>query len=90
MYDYDWEKMQLKVAGDNFLGLGDYLNPPKFESGGAGLVTTVDDYAKFACMLANMGEYGTNGERILSSNTVDFMTTNALTDEQKKYFAGSS
>jgi CubicO group peptidase (beta-lactamase class C family) len=86
MYDYDWEKMQLKVAGYNFLGLGDYLNPPKFESGGAGLVTTVDDYAKFACMLANMGEYGTNGERILSSNTVDFMTTNALTDEQKKYF----
>ena len=45
------------------LCLTDYTVPPAFESGGAGLVSTVEDYAKFAKMLMNKGEL--DGVRIL-------------------------
>ena len=41
----------------------------KYESGGAGLISTVDDYAKFADMLAN-GGVGENGNRVLREDTV--------------------
>lgn len=51
---------------------GKYDEPPAFESGGAGLVSTLDDYAAFAQMLLQMGEY--RGRRILSPETVRFMT----------------
>ena len=43
-----------------------------YESGGGGLVSTMDDYLKFALMLANGGEYG--GKRLLGRQTVEFMT----------------
>ena len=56
--------------------------PPAFESGGAGLCSTIDDYARFARMLMNGGEYG--GARILSPRTVDFMTTAHVTPAQQK------
>lgn len=64
----------------NHLGISDYKTPPKFESGGAGLVSTVDDYMRFARMLLNGGEL--EGVRILSENTVSFMTQNHMTDQQ--------
>jgi CubicO group peptidase (beta-lactamase class C family) len=64
------------------LCLTDYTVPPAFESGGAGLVSTAEDYAKFAKMLMNKGEL--DGMRILGRNTVDFMTRNGLTPEQRK------
>ena len=38
------------------LAVGIYDRPPAFESGGAGLVSTLDDYAAFARMLTNKGE----------------------------------
>jgi CubicO group peptidase (beta-lactamase class C family) len=41
-------------------------------AGGGGLVSTVDDYANFAQMLANGGEF--NGQRLLSPRTVDLMS----------------
>ncbi|MBO4414585.1 MAG: beta-lactamase family protein [Lachnospiraceae bacterium] len=71
----------LKPFTDLNLGLGDYPDKPLFESGGAGLLSTIDDYAKFAMMLANEGEF--SGSRILSANSVRFMRSNQLTDEQK-------
>ncbi len=55
---------------------GVYDRPPAFESGGAGLVSTVDDYAKFAGMLLFGGEY--NGKRLLEKGTVRYMTENQL------------
>lgn len=64
----------------NHLGISDYKTPPAFESGGAGLVSTVDDYMRFARMLLNGGEL--EGVRILSENTVSFMTQNHMTDQQ--------
>ena len=53
---------------------------PEFESGGAGLCSTMKDYAAFATMLLNDGTY--NGRRILSKNAVRFLTTAQLTDKQ--------
>jgi len=40
--------------------------------GGEGLVSTLDDYAKFCKMLLNNGEF--EGERIISKNSIDIMT----------------
>ena len=51
--------------------------------GGAGIITTVDDYAKFAAALANSGT-GLNNNRILSSATVKLMKTNQLNEAQRK------
>ena len=65
-----------------------YHKEPEFQSGGAGLLSTIDDYARFAMMLANGGEL--NGVRILSKRTVRFMTQNQLTEEQKKYMTWDS
>ena len=42
-------------------------------AGGGGLVSTADDYAKFAQMLANGGEL--NGKRLLSPRTVQLMSS---------------
>ena len=53
----------------------------QFDSGGAGISTSVESYAKFADALA-MGGKAANGERILSPGTVDLMRTNQLAPEQ--------
>jgi CubicO group peptidase (beta-lactamase class C family) len=50
----------------------------KFYSGGAGLSSTIYDYAVFLQMLLNGGDY--NGKRILSRNTVRMMTMNQIGD----------
>jgi len=47
-------------------------------SGGAGLSSTVYDYAIFLQMLLNKGEY--NGKRLLSRRTVELITTNQIGD----------
>jgi len=54
------------------LNVGNYTREPAFASGGAGLVSTLDDYRHFAAMLLSGGEY--KGTRILSEATVDWMT----------------
>lgn len=54
-----------------------------YDSGGAGIITTVDDYAKFAAALANSGTR-LNNNRILSSATVKLMKTNQLNEAQRK------
>ncbi len=60
---------------------GRFAQPATFESGAGGLVTTVDDYLAFARMMLNKGRHG--GERILSRLSVDLMTTDHITAEQK-------
>ena len=60
---------------------GRFARPPVFESGGGGLVSTVDDYLAFGRMLLGRGRYGT--ERILSRLSVELMTTDQITREQK-------
>lgn len=57
-----------------------YDSDIKFESGGAGLTSTIDDYAKFAMMLADNGCF--NGKRFLGDASVEFKRTNHLTPDQ--------
>jgi len=49
---------------------------PTMLGGGGGLCGTASDYLRFTQMLMNRGEL--DGERILGSRTVDYMTTNHL------------
>ncbi len=56
-------------------------DPPRYEAGGAGLASTIDDYKRFARMLLNGGR--DKGHRILSPKTVEFMTTHHLTPVQQ-------
>lgn len=60
---------------------GRYSAPPAFQSGGGGMVSTVDDYHAYFRMLLNQGRH--EGERILSRTAVELMTTNRLTPEQQ-------
>jgi len=54
-------------------------------SGGGGLVSTADDYARFAQMLLNGGEL--DGARILSPTTIALMTTDHLRDDGASFLA---
>ncbi len=63
----------------------EYVFGEEYDSGGAGIVTTVDDYVKFAVALANYG-LGLTGERILSPATVELMRQNTLDENQIKTF----
>ena len=53
-----------------------HLQSPGGFSGGAQLISTADDYWRFAQMLLNGGEF--EGERYLSPKTVDMMTADRL------------
>ena len=55
---------------------GDPLSPPKLPGGGGGLLSTLDDYARFAQMLLNRGEL--DGVRIVSPEAVTLMSQNHL------------
>ncbi len=60
---------------------GRWASPPIFESGGGGLASTVGDYLAFCRMMLGKGKSG--GERILSRPSVELMTTDHITPEQK-------
>ena len=54
---------------------------PEFESGGGGLFSTVRDYSRFAQMLLHKGTL--DGVRILGRKTVDLISTDHLTPQQR-------
>jgi CubicO group peptidase (beta-lactamase class C family) len=56
---------------------GQWSTPPAFPSGGAGLVSTADDFLAFADMLLR------GGAPLVSRPSVETMTTDHLTPEQK-------
>lgn len=64
------------------LAVGVYDREPAFESGGAGLVSTLEDYSHFADMLLAGGTY--EGRRILSPATVACMTQPQLKDAVRR------
>jgi CubicO group peptidase (beta-lactamase class C family) len=55
---------------------GNPTRKPVFLSGSGGLLSTTEDYLKFAQMLLNGGQ--ANGKRLLKSSTVELMRTNVL------------
>lgn len=76
---YSVKDGKLERAADPGLGVGQghYVNGPrKSFSGGAGLLSTARDYARFLQMMANGGEL--DGKRILSRKTIDLMTSDHL------------
>ena len=54
--------------------------PPAFESGGAGLCSTIDDYARFAQMLMNRGEYGGVRYDLVSCDALGFRLLDVTPD----------
>ncbi|WP_033165834.1 serine hydrolase domain-containing protein [Clostridium sp. KNHs205] len=71
----------LTLYTDNNLGIIQQMDrKPAFESGGAGLVSTIDDYAKFTAMLMKGGTY--EGVQILRKRTVEYLTTKTLNEVQ--------
>jgi CubicO group peptidase (beta-lactamase class C family) len=65
---------QLVVNPTSIGPSGDDAALPAMPSGGGGLVSTAEDYYRFAQMLANGGEL--DGKRILAPSTVKLMTSN--------------
>jgi CubicO group peptidase (beta-lactamase class C family) len=59
---------------------GDWSRPPVFPNGAGGLVSTADDYLRFAQMLMDGGHAGKT--RFLSRPSVELMTTDQLTPDQ--------
>jgi CubicO group peptidase (beta-lactamase class C family) len=60
---------------------GQWSHSPAFPSGAGGLVSTIDDYLAFGQMMLSQGKH--QNLRILSRPTVELMTTDQLTPEQK-------
>ena len=84
----DWSKAgerHLELFTSCNLGIQDKMNhQPAFESGGAGLCSTIDDYMKFAQMLTNGGQL--NGQRILAENTVRYLSRARLNPNLQQRF----
>jgi CubicO group peptidase (beta-lactamase class C family) len=56
--------------------LPEHSSPPALASGGGGLISTAPDYARFAQMILNGGEFA--GRRIVSAEALKLMMTNHL------------
>ena len=80
-YSYDADNDRL-VPSDNKVG---FVFGSQYDSGGAGLISTVEDYGKFAYAMAN-GGVGLNGKRILSAGTIDLMRSDMMKGKVMKYF----
>ena len=79
---YKKEQDGLHLYEEPNLGVSNKMNiPPVFESGGAGLVSTVDDWSKFCEMLLNQGSY--HDIRIFSPGIVRFLTESVVTEKQR-------
>ncbi len=68
---------------DSHLGIINHMDKENaFQSGGAGLVSTIADYERFTQMLMNGGSY--DGRRYLAPRTVEYLTHSRLTPQQSK------
>lgn len=73
----DSGKLERAPEPGGMVGQGAYLKGPrKSFSGGAGLLSTANDYARFLSMMLNGGEL--DGKRLLSRKSVELMTVDHL------------
>ncbi len=79
MYDSD-RKYADEISKENGYCLGS-----EYESGGAGIISSVDDYGLFAAAMANGGK-ALNGNRVLKNCTVNLMRQNILDEVRLKDF----
>lgn len=85
VYERDAEETW-KLYQGNHLGIRNTMDrSPGFESGGAGLVSTLDDYMKFAQMLLRGGMY--SDQRILTEKAARYLTSAGLSPQQKEVFS---
>ena len=82
-------KNQISSSNDNgeviVNNVNRYRLGAKYDSGGAGIVTTVKEYARLADALANNG-IGVTGEKIISKKTIELISENHLNATQMKSF----
>ena len=90
-----WPRLAKPFPADRFrvAGIRDPTVPRRWESGGAGLVSTAADYARFLQMLLNRGQL--DGRRYLKPETVAQMTSDQIGPEtgiihDPFYFPGPS
>lgn len=78
-----WPRIAQPFPVDRFrvAGIKDPTEARRWESGGAGLVSTAGDYARFLQMLLNGGEL--DGKRYLKPETVALMTSDQIGPETK-------
>ena len=77
-----WPRIAEPLPADRFppvAGIRDPTTPRRWESGGAGMVSTIGDYARFLQMLLNGGTL--DGKRYLKPETVALMTSDQIGPE---------
>ncbi|MBQ0000222.1 MAG: beta-lactamase family protein [Clostridiales bacterium] len=77
-------RMATKMLGDHFSD-DMFAEENRYEAGGGGLLSTLDDYMKLANTLTRGGT-SENGVRILGRKTIDLLRSDQLNEEQKKDF----
>jgi CubicO group peptidase (beta-lactamase class C family) len=70
------EPFSFKMLHDVDMDTIDCTAPPKADFAGSGLVSTVEDYARFAAMLSSGGALGST--RILAPRTLAYMTSDHI------------
>jgi CubicO group peptidase (beta-lactamase class C family) len=75
-----WPRIAEPMPGDHFeppiAGIKDPTLPRRWESGGAGMVGTIGNYARFAQMLLNRGAL--EGRRYLKPETIELMASDHI------------
>jgi CubicO group peptidase (beta-lactamase class C family) len=66
----------LSATGPETVNHRDFDKEPAMPSGGGGMVSTIEDYYRFAQMLGNWGEL--SGQRLLAPATIKLMSSNHL------------
>ena len=84
---YENKALERSPDAGTMVSQGAYVaGPRKSFSGGAGLLSTASDYAKFLQMMLNKGSL--NGTRILAPSTVELMTVSHLGDIKYSWGSG--
>ena len=83
VYDWDGQEGRLAEREPDHLGVSTRMErEPAFESGGAGLASTIDDVARFTNMLTAHGK-AADGTRLISEKTWEYLTGGKLDESQR-------
>jgi CubicO group peptidase (beta-lactamase class C family) len=80
-YGFDDRSRLTRQAARSGVFVSERPDGMAYESGGAGLWTTIDDYLRFARLF--LGDGSVDGVRLLRPETLAAMMTNQLTDSQR-------
>ena len=83
LYTFDEARRHADPTDNNI----DFVFGTEYDSGGAGMISTVDDYTRFINMLC-AGGVASGGARVLSKAAIDLMSANHLTPVQIEDYAG--